>query len=188
MQKQNKIILVICEGNSERAYLQELNRYLNESNISLHFQPYPSNGGQYKMVVSQYRRIRKANPRSEIDIWVDLDRYKRNDARDMDNYQNKPLGIPDFLFSHMNFEDFLVMHLESSKVREWHNSCISRNHFSVPSHSSEYLPQFKVFLEDSYTKGSIPFQIDETSLNYLKITQGILLFHFYVTLQLDYFI
>ena len=45
MYVQNKIIIIMCEGASEKAYIQELNRYLEEEGIPLHFIPRPWNGG-----------------------------------------------------------------------------------------------------------------------------------------------
>lgn len=34
---QNRNIIIVCEGPSEKAYIQELNRYLEEEDIPLHF-------------------------------------------------------------------------------------------------------------------------------------------------------
>ena len=62
----------MCEGASEKAYIQELNRYLQEEeDIPLHFIPRPSNGGQYSFVVKKYKEVRKDNRIGEILIWVD---------------------------------------------------------------------------------------------------------------------
>lgn len=55
MYVQNRNIIVVCEGASEKAYIQELNRYLEEEDIPLHFIPRPSNGGQYASVVKKYK-------------------------------------------------------------------------------------------------------------------------------------
>jgi hypothetical protein len=99
---QNRNIIIVCEGPSEKAYIQELNRYLEEEDIPLHFIPRSSNGGQYSPVVKKYREVRKDNRTARIRIWVDWDRYRRNDNADMDNYRKKSNDIPDFLFSYMN--------------------------------------------------------------------------------------
>lgn len=88
----------------------------------------------------------------------------------MDNYQNKPSSIPNFLFSYMNFEDFLSMHLEQDKVNRWWVLCNGRNHFNSPSHSSEYISEFEEFIGE-YRKGDMPIDFDCHSLDNLKINQ-----------------
>lgn len=177
MYRQIERMLIVCEGPSERAYLQELNRYLNDNEIPLYFAPYPSNGGQFNLVRKKYRETFKNNPRSKIVIWVDIDRYKRNDDGDNDKYQKKKTYIPDFLFSYMNFEDFIAMHLSKENVNKWCKFCSQRNHFTKPSHNHEYIEEFSDFLEiyselGPYSKGEIPIDIDEQSLNNLKVTQN----------------
>jgi hypothetical protein len=171
MSRLKKPILCICEGASEKAYLQELNRYFDEEEIPLYCIPKPSNGGQYIRVRNTYRAVRKANPKSTILIWVDWDRYKRNDEKDMDNYQKKPSDIPNFLFSVMNFEDFLSMHLEREDLNRWWISCTSRNHFNSPSHSREYLHEFECLLGIHYVKGEVPICITMRSLENLRMHQ-----------------
>jgi len=167
MFRQKIIIIVVCEGPSERAYIQELNRYFDEEEILLQFVAKPSNGGQFSLVKSKYREVRQNNKKSIIKIWVDKDRYFRNDASDMDHYKAKPLDIPDFLFSYMNYEDFLTMHLSSEKLNNWLFFCNKRNHFTAPSHSSEYLSEFVKFI-GNYSKGEIPFEINKQTLENLK--------------------
>lgn len=169
---QNRNIIIVCEGPSEKAYIQELNRYLEQEDIPLHFIPWPSNGGQYAPVVKKYREVRKDNRTAKILIWVDWDRYLRNDNADMDNYRNKSNDIPDFLFSYMNFEDFLSMHLNRDKMENWWISCNSRHHFDTPSHSKEYLPAFKLFIGTMYEKGEMPIPIDCQSLENLRTHQN----------------
>ncbi|MGM0431229.1 MAG: hypothetical protein ACQEQU_00785 [Spirochaetota bacterium] len=164
MYKQNKPILIVCEGPSERAYMQELNRYFEEEDIPLILIAKPSNGGQYSLVIKKYKETRGANKNSIIHIWVDWDIYLRNDERNMDNYTRKPSGIPDFQFSYMNFEDFLSMHLSREELNWWWVSCTSRNHFTTPSHSNDYIPAFKECIDEEYTKGEIPIEINCQSL------------------------
>ena len=98
----------MCEGASEKAYIQELNRYLEEEDIPLRFVPRPSNGGQYTPVVKKYKEVRRDNRTTEIFIWVDYDRYQRNDNSDTDNYRSKSDGIPNFLFFEQEFRGFFV--------------------------------------------------------------------------------
>lgn len=160
MYEQRKSITVVCEGASVKAYVQELNRYLEEEEIPLHFFPRPSDGGQYTHVVRKYKEVRKNNRTARILIWVDWDRYQRNDNSDMDNYRKKSNDIPDFLFSYMNFEDFLSMHCDRSKMERWWTSCVGRLHFATPSHSKEHIPAFRMFIAENYEKGDIPIDID----------------------------
>jgi phosphotransferase system HPr-like phosphotransfer protein len=39
MYVRNRNIIIVCEGASEKAYIQELKRYLEEEDIALHFIP-----------------------------------------------------------------------------------------------------------------------------------------------------
>jgi hypothetical protein len=172
MYEQRKSMTVVCEGASEKAYIQELNRYLEEEDIPLHFFPRPSNGGQYTQVVRKYKEARKNNHTARILIWVDWDRYRRNDNADMDNYRKKSKDIPDFLFSYMNFEDFLSMHLDRGEMEEWWTSCNGRHHFDTPSHSKEYMPAFRSFIGETYEKGEMPIEIDCHNLGNLRSHQN----------------
>jgi hypothetical protein len=172
MYVRNRNIIIVCEGASEKAYIQELNRYLEEEDIPLHFIPRPSNGGQYSPVVKKYREVREDNRTAKILIWVDWDRYRRNDNADMDNYRKKSSDIPDFLFSYMNFEDFLSMHHDRSQMQRWWTSCVSRDHFTTPSHSNEYMPAFKAFIGGDYAKGDMPLAIKCNLLENLRTHQN----------------
>jgi len=168
----NRNIIVICEGPSERAYLQELNRYLAEEAIPLHFIPRSSNGGQYAGVVKKYKEERSNNRRTEILIWVDRDIYERNNDGNMEAYRSKPADIPDFLFSYYNFEDFLSMHLDRSTLDRWVSSCVGRNHFTIPSYNSKYISDFITFIGGAYRKGDMPIEINTHSLNNLRTHQN----------------
>lgn len=168
----NKIIIVVCEGPSERAYLQEMNRYFDEEGIPIHFIPMSSGGGDYVNIEKKFRAVRKGNHRSEILIWADWDIYQRNNHSNMEHYQSKPEDIPDFLFSRKNFEDFLSMHCDRSEMNKWISSCVGRNHFITPSHSSEYIPDFITFIGGRYEKGDMPIEITDQSLNNLKTHQN----------------
>jgi hypothetical protein len=144
---------------------------LDQEGIPLTFIPKPSDGGQYALVIRKYKEVRKANRSSDIRIWVDYDRYQRNDDSDMDNYKHKPTTIADFLFSYMNFEDFLSMHCDRPELERWWTSCVSRNHFSIPSHSSEYMSAFKAFIGENYEKGDIPIRINCHTLENVRMHQ-----------------
>ena len=100
-------IIVVCEGSSEFAYIQELNRLMREMECSVVFRPIAVGSGFYAAVQSKYREIKRANPRGDICIWVDADIYIRNERNCNDAYRRRPAGVPAFLFSRQNFEDFL---------------------------------------------------------------------------------
>ncbi len=167
----NRIIIVICEGPSEYAYIQELNRFLKEENIPIKFIGKSSDGGQYSKVIKRYKKVKKDNPRDEIVIWIDWDRYLRNDAKDRDNYLKKPSNIPDFLFSYMNYEDFLIMHMDDDILEKWLIFCNGELHFKSPLHSKEYLPEYKKLIE-GYSKGDFPIELNACSLKKLKERQN----------------
>jgi len=155
-----KIIVVICEGKSEMAYLQELNRLFREENIALAFKVVTSNGGNFSRIIAKYREERAKNRKQEIVIWVDKDIYCNgsNDAKKFEDRYH-----PDFFFNHMNYEDFLVLHLAEKDVLKWQVICNKHNHFTKPMHSAEYCPlinQNNIFGDQAeYTKGSIPFDL-----------------------------
>lgn len=58
-----KSIIVICEGKSEKKYLQELNKFLRETSVdnSIAFIPKEVGTGHYNEVVKRYRNERKLN-------------------------------------------------------------------------------------------------------------------------------
>ena len=151
---------IFCEGASEKAYLQELNRYLDDKDYPFIFVAKPINNGHYKPATLKYKSVKKDNPHSDIHIWVDKDTYIRNDEGDGDKYKNKPKTIPDFLFSYNNFEDFLSMHLPDDLLAKWQNICSSNNHFENPMHSVTYEPLYNDNIINGYKKGEMPFAID----------------------------
>ena len=156
-------ILVVCEGSSEEAYIQELNRYLGENDIDIAFTAYPANTGEYTKVIRKYKQTYIDNKRTKIIIWIDKDRYIRNDGNCKTNYTNKSKNIPDFLFSYMNFEDIISMH-DAQNCMLWQNICSTKSHFSTPLHEREYIKDF-ITIYPRYSKGSIPFKISSTTLN-----------------------
>lgn len=84
-------IIVICEGNSEYAYIQNINRILRHKNFyGALFKPVSVNTGYFNIVKNKYRSEYKNNSKSSIIIWVDFDLYKRNDKDCMDSYKKKP--------------------------------------------------------------------------------------------------
>lgn len=158
-----KIILVVCEGSSEEAYIQELNRYLEENDIGFSFTARPVNTGEYSAVIRKYKQIYHDNKRTKIIIWIDKDRYIRNDNKCKTNYSKKSSNIPNFLFSYMNFEDIISMH-DIQNCMSWQNICSTKGHFSKPLYKDEYINDF-ITIYPRYSKGSIPIEINSTTLN-----------------------
>jgi len=157
--------IIVCEGESERAYLQRLQSFLEKLplasgsfNASLRFIA-PERGivrnGSYGKLKCRYNTTRQANRNApSIQIWTDFDLYHRNDKHCADHYKNKPNGIPDFLFSFHNFEDFFALHFDGDPFQQWLQFG-NRGHFATPLHSEDYLPEIEKIFSD-YKKGSLP--------------------------------
>jgi hypothetical protein len=158
-----KTYIVVCEGYSEQAYIQKLNRFFEANDYSINFVAQLVGSSHFVTVKNKYETVRSANKRSAIYIWVDKDTYIRNDKGDSIKYQNKKKNIPDFYFTTCNFEDFLVMHLPDSKLNAWHNICQKRNHFMNPMIAKDYVPLFQNIIP-GYSKGDVPIEINEDSL------------------------
>lgn len=165
----NRMTIILCEGESEYAYIQELNRFLRENEYNLVFFPvYPPIGtGFYSNINERFKEQHKKNPRTPIKILLDDDIYVRSEnAREQDN-TSKLATCPykeEFLFNTHNFEDFLMLHCDDETLNQWLTKCIEHNHENVPMHSEEYEPLVNDFFP-GYAKGSFPFS---------AITQGML--------------
>ncbi len=160
--------IIVCEGEAEWAYLQRLQAFLDA-------QPLPDGAfetplriigpehsvaktGSFGKIKSAYNRTRKANTRvRSIQIWADFDLYHRNDYQCADNYAAKTNGIPDFLFSFHNFEDFFALHFDGGAFDEWlrFGGPGGLRHFITPLHSEGYLPEIKRIFP-GYGKGGLP--------------------------------
>jgi hypothetical protein len=156
--------IIVCEGESERAYLQRLQSFLDQ-------QPLPDGAfepplrliapggviaktGTFGALKNRFNKTRKQNKKSSILIWTDFDLYHRNDYHCATHYAKKTAGIPDFLFSFHNFEDFFALHWGGDRFQEWLGFG-NRGHFTTPLHSHGYLPEIqKIFPQ--YIKGSLP--------------------------------
>ena len=152
--------IILCEGESELAYIQELNRLLVKNNTSYGraFIPKCIGSGYFNLVKKAYIAERKRNPKDTIFIWVDKDLYVRNDKNCLDEYKKRPNSLPEFFFSIMNFEDFIVLHCQDEIVSQWIDFCTQKRHFSSPMHASEYEPFIKKMFPD-YQKGELPFNL-----------------------------
>jgi len=158
MQKLYSQTIIICEGHSEVAYIQQLNRLLRESGVQVILHPKRVGTGLYSSVMKKYRAEKKQNPRTEIRVWVDYDLYARNDRNCMVNYNKTKDKIP-FMFNVQNFEDFLALHLDDEKLRNWLGICKANDHFNVPMHSDVYVPFVQQHLFSNYKKGDLPFEL-----------------------------
>ncbi len=154
-----KNYLVVCEGKSELVYIQELNRFLDDNNYNFTLIPKMVGCGHYTEVIRKYKKVKESNKKADIIIWVDKDTYFRNDKNDKDKYARKSNKIPDFYFSTQNFEDFLVLHLDTKILNDWMNICFQRNHHKIPMKKDTYLPLFQQHLFPNYNKGNLPFEI-----------------------------
>lgn len=161
------VIIIIAEGRSEKAYLEELNRFLREEEIDYVFYPVIASGGEYSEVRRVYKDTAKNNRNCRIEILVDRDIYIRDEKNIAAYRKREHDGLPRFLFSYMNFEDFLVLHLKKEKVREWNKIISERGHNIIPLTAKEYIPlihESSIFGSKHYKKGNVPFEITWTRL------------------------
>lgn len=162
-----KTYIILCEGSSEYAYIQILNRILKDNNMNISFAAKVIGSGHFSDVEKAYKKQCKENKKLKKDIWVDKDIYERNDRDNNTKYSNKEPNIPNFLFTTYNFEDFLVMHLGDDISDNWHQILNTQNHFNIPLKSDQYIPLIKekIAVFNNYEKGDIPFEI---TLDHIK--------------------
>jgi hypothetical protein len=173
--------IIVCEGESEWAYLQRLQSFIDDQEVPpgsfeapLHFISPKSaiaRTGSFGKLKTTYNKYRMANgKRCSIQIWSDFDVYNRNDKHCAEHYAQKTTGIPDFLFSFHNFEDFYALHFDGQTLEEWlsYGGPLSSNHFASPLHSSDYMPEV-VRIFPGYKKGGLPPDfVSKASLQNLK--------------------
>jgi len=158
--------IIVCEGESEWAYLQRLQSFLDNQELPpdtfetrLQFivpKRVIAKTGSFGKIKNLYNRTRKQNKKCSIQIWADFDLYHRNDKNCADHYARKTAGIPDFLFSYHNFEDFFALHFDGATLAAWldYGSTKGRDHFTVPLHARDYIPEInRIF--PGYRKGSL---------------------------------
>ncbi len=158
--KTHKTYIILCEGSSEYAYIQILNRILNEHNISIVLNPVLLRNGHFATVKNKVEEYTHKD-RKNLKVWVDKDIYTRNEQNNQMKYLRKKQSIPDFLFTTYNFEDFFIMHLDDNIIIQWEQKLIKRNHFNMPLISDEYIALLKnsITLFKKYQKGVIPCDI-----------------------------
>lgn len=169
--------LIVCEGQSEWTYLQRLQSFLESQPLAAGEFDAPlklicpgrviAKGGTFGKLRSRFNEARKNERKASIQIWADFDLYHRNDNQCADFYSAKTDGIPDFLFSFHNFEDFFALHAQEAEFQQW-LAFGGRGHFATPLHSEGYLPEIKKIFP-AYAKGGLPAGfITWDSLNNLK--------------------
>ncbi len=173
--------IIVCEGESEWAYLQRLQAFIDDQEVPpdtfeapLHFISPKSaiaRTGSFGKLKTIYNKYRNDNgKRCSIQIWSDFDLYHRNDKHCAEYYAQKTAGIPDFLFSFHNFEDFYALHFDGQTLEEWqrYGGPLGRNHFASPLHCPDYMPEVaRIF--PGYKKGGLPPDfVSKASLQNLK--------------------
>ncbi|MEZ0295806.1 MAG: RloB domain-containing protein, partial [Candidatus Methylacidiphilales bacterium] len=169
--------LIVCEGESERAYLQQLQAFLEKQPLKpgafespvkfIGPQSAVTKSGVFSNLKNQYSSVRRDNKKASIQIWADFDLYHRNHKKCAENYAKRPPGIPNFCFSFHNFEDFYALHLESTEFNQW-LAFGNAEHFASPLHAEQYIPEFLRICPD-YKKAEIPVEfITWDSLRNLK--------------------
>lgn len=156
--------MIICEGESERTYLQRLQAFFEQQPLpDGSFEPplrifAPQNAvaqsGKFSSLKKCYSAVRKENKKVTIRIWADFDLYLRNDSDCATHYRRKNTSLPDFLFSFHNFEDFLALHLADEPFARWLEFG-RKEHFQTPLHSPDYHREFESILP-GYRKGGLP--------------------------------
>lgn len=177
--------IIVCEGESECAYLQRLQGFLDQRPLAEGtFEPplqfiVPERvivkNGAFGKMKSRYNKTRRENKKApSIQIWADFDLYHRNDLRCAEHYAAKTAGIPDFHFSFHNFEDFFALHSDGQQLAEWlqFGGAAGLRHFTTPLHSDGYLREIKRIFP-GYAKGGLPADfVSWASLRNLKANLG----------------
>ena len=166
-----KRIVIFCEGQSEIAYVEQLNAFLlnwaENSMPFIVFIPINTGGGRFGNVQTAMREnfMKRINRK----IWVDYDLYHpcRPDNC-CEEYRNRLRHIPPFHFSFHNFEDFLILHYPLGHLRKWALEFGNTGHSNNPLHDEEYAPHFQKIIP-GYKKGALPLNfINAESLGNLK--------------------
>lgn len=167
---------IICEGDSECAYVNQLCRLLLASGVQENFQAIPVGGGDFKLILGACKANKYTSRLPFFKVMLDYDRYKRNDRDCNKRYEaaKKKIKLPDFLFQHHTFEDFLLMHCSVDIVRAW--QVFAKAHFfNTPLTKGPYIERLKAFAQQhpgelawvtSYKKGEFPFS--ELTLDHLR--------------------
>jgi hypothetical protein len=155
--------IICCEGSSEFNYLARINRLLHRPECGAVCSPLNMNQGDFTAVKNFLKRLKKEAKTREILIWVDKDIYVRNTGHCYDNYCKKSEDIPDFFFSIMNFEDFMMLHLDANTLTSYERALQKKKHFDTPLDSVSQLSILDSHVKN-YRKGDLPFDLDRAHL------------------------
>ena len=170
-----KPYLLICEGDSGFAYVQELNRFLNEQGLPIVFVAHNAGGGGFKNL-RQVCRTLKTRKNDRTFIMADKDIYHRDDNGSETAYEREKSHMPPFLFQYWNFEDFLLMHYPEEILGSWRETAARCGHTVDPLHSKDSLPVFTAFCNANsvalgfmfpYEKGDMPFALTQAHVEHL---------------------
>lgn len=159
----NTTVLIVCESESEKAYIQQLNRLLSRGEYGgAAFCPYPVGNGHFKPVRKEYKRVQSSQRNCTLIIWVDRDIYIRNE----NDCETNRLATKDmcFYFSIMNFEDFLMLHQDAAAAQKWFSAIAAKKHWANPLTDDQYLPEFLKFFPD-YKKKGVAIRFNEREPN-----------------------
>lgn len=191
-----KKIIIVCEGKSDFAYLNALQRFIDndiplppgQDDPLLRFVPFPEPlgtcTGAYDKIIEAYRDAVEEFYPDPVEIWVDADIYIRNESLKSDptrhngtEYANRQSDIPIFNFSYHNFEDFIALHCDKDTFQRWKTNVLQArqsrgNKFCLPHHDyplsrNEYSPLFQKVLPH-YSKRKTPFELSISRLANLR--------------------
>ena len=111
------------------------------------------------------REARRSNRKSDIYVWVDKDNYVR-EKQCIEAYSRKKTNIPEFWFSWMNFEDFLMLHSNTDELKEYFEQLDALHHFSHPLTAEDHGKIFRQYFPN-YEKGELPFDLNKKFLSNL---------------------
>jgi len=77
-----KHICIVCEGESEKAYIRQLQSFLDKQSkdfLPLRFGTKVAEGGYFHKIKKAFNDAKKENPRHSIEVWVDFPDYKKGD-------------------------------------------------------------------------------------------------------------
>ena len=149
-------ITILCEGASEMKYVQAVNRLMiRPERYPIPFKPFCLGNGDLPTIKARLKTF-PGKERSSVKVWVDQDLYCQ--GRKWHIAYSNTKGLQNFLFSCMNFEDFLVTHCSDDAFNEWLKFCNRQNHFLNPMPECTYLPAFQSIFPN-YQKGDLPFEL-----------------------------
>ncbi len=154
-----RVLYFVCEGESEEAYIQKLNRFLKDYGIrcSLKLIGEDMDGGDSYHALNQKRKSKCIPQQDERFFLIDSDKVQRKelDLRDIQSIDKQAT----ILLNTYNYEDYLALHLPPEQANEWLTVFTEAGHFQKPLHSHNYMPLYrKVY--PGYRKGSLPRDFD----------------------------